>query len=502
MRPILAAVAVLLLLAPPAEAAPDGVARGSVWLDADADGRREAGESGLAGVTVTLQRKRNGTWRAVARPRTSAAGTWRRRQLKPGRYRIALALPAQGSAFSARGPDSDVRANGRSPKVRLRPGRRIRFDAGVVPRLEAGPPTPPAPPAPEPPAPAVLAGVAWDDVDRDGARDPGEPGRAGVAVELWDAARTAAVTATTSDLDGRFSLAAPAPGEYRLRHVLAPGTFYAPNGAGSAIHDDGGNAGFSESLALGPGTTAAAVGVITPAAITIGDLVWRDGDADGNQVGDSTLGHSAEVELWNDSLTQRLAVTVITGTDGHYSLPAVSGGAYRVRVVLWSPDLYGFSPRDAATDATDSDVPRLGPLAGITDTLRPVTTTTSVDAGIVNRTAIGNFVWNDADGDGRQDGVEKGVTGVTVELWDTTKTTRFETTTTDTLGRYTLRTPYPGTYRVHVLLPGRASAFTTQNAGVDDDIDSDVDADGWTGPIAATTFLVGIGNQDAGVRFP
>jgi hypothetical protein len=505
MRPLLAAVAALLLLAPPAEAAPGGIARGSVWLDADADGRREAGEGGLAAVTVKLQRRRAGAWRTVARPRTSSAGGWTRRKLRAGRYRIALARPAQGSAFSPRGPDSDVRANGRSPKVRLRPGRRIRFDAGVVPRPQAGPPAPPAPAPPGPPAPpaepAALAGVAWDDVDRDGARDPGEPGRAGVAVELWDAARTAAVTATTSDLDGRFSLTAPAAGEYRLRHVLAPGTFYAPNGAGSVIHDDGGNAGFSDALALAPGTTTADVGVLAGPPITIGDLFWRDSNADGIQ--DDGLGGTAGVvELWNDSLTQRLAVAETTISDGHYSLAAVAGGAYRVRFVHADPDSHGFSPRDAATEATDSDVPRLGPLAGITDTVRPITSTTSIDAGRVIRQQIGDLVWSDVDHDGLQDVVEKGVSGVTVELWDGSATTRFETTTTNSSGRYVLTTPYPGTYRVHVVLPGRATGFSVQDAGSDDFEDSDVDDAGWTDAIVADPMLLATYSRDAGVNFP
>jgi hypothetical protein len=271
---------------------------------------------------------------------------------------------------------------------------------------------------------------------------------------------------------------------------------------GSVIHDDGGNAGFSDALALAPGTTTAAVGVLTPPPITIGDLFWRDGDADGSQVGDGALGTAGDVELWNDGLTQRLAVAGTTATDGHYSLPAVAGGAYRVRFVLTDPDFYGFSPRDAASDSADSDVPRLGPLAGITDTLRPMTSTTSIDAGRVNRTRIGDLVWNDADGDGRQDDGEKGVIGVTVELWDATAMVRFEATTTNSLGGYTLRTPYPGTFRVRVVLPGRATGFTVRNAGSDDAEDSDVDADGWTDPIVADPLLVATGTRDAGVRFP
>lgn len=49
---------------------------------------------------------------------------------------------------------------------------------------------------------------------------------------------------------------------------------------------------------------------------------------------------------------------------------------------------------------------------------------------------IGNLVWNDADSDGVQDADEAGISGVTVELFDSTGVTMLGTTTTNTSGNY------------------------------------------------------------------
>ncbi len=92
---------------------------------------------------------------------------------------------------------------------------------------------------------------------------------------------------------------------------------------------------------------------------------------------------------------------------------------------------------------------------------------------------IGNFVWDDLDQDGRQDAGEPGLSGVTVQLWNSTKTALLDSSVTNASGIYTVVAPVPGNYRVRVLLPGGMDQFSPKDqAGGDDQDDSDINQTG------------------------
>lgn len=85
---------------------------------------------------------------------------------------------------------------------------------------------------------------------------------------------------------------------------------------------------------------------------------------------------------------------------------------------------------------------------------------------------IGDFVWNDLNADGLQDKGEPGIPDVTINLLDEFGGGPIETTTTDTSGEYCFVDLEPVSYIVEFVLPS-GFAFTTQNVGSDDTIDSD-----------------------------
>jgi len=83
----------------------------------------------------------------------------------------------------------------------------------------------------------AVSGTVWDDANRDGVQDAGEPGVAGITVTL---ARDATMAAAGVDAPGRQVLTGGA-GEYRFANV-APGAYtvtvtpsegYLPSGPGS-----------------------------------------------------------------------------------------------------------------------------------------------------------------------------------------------------------------------------------------------------------------------------
>ncbi|MEZ5545678.1 MAG: SdrD B-like domain-containing protein [Lysobacteraceae bacterium] len=90
---------------------------------------------------------------------------------------------------------------------------------------------------------------------------------------------------------------------------------------------------------------------------------------------------------------------------------------------------------------------------------------------------VGNFVWEDIDGDGVQDAGEPGMAGVIVQLWNGDKTNMHDSATTDASGFYSLIAPGPGQYRVRVLLPSNAFPFSPKDKD-DDSLDSDIHPDG------------------------
>ena len=108
----------------------------------------------------------------------------------------------------------------------------------------------------------------------------------------------------------------------------------------------------------------------------------------------------------------------------------------------------------------------------------------SIDAGIVALAKIGNFVWEDVDGDGLQDAGEPGISGVAVTLFFSNGTPAGQTTMTDGTGLYQFCVD-PGDYYVSFGLP-TGFLFTTANAGVNDAIDSDAD------PVSGITAAVSV----------
>ena len=103
---------------------------------------------------------------------------------------------------------------------------------------------------------------------------------------------------------------------------------------------------------------------------------------------------------------------------------------------------------------------------------------------------IGDFVWHDIDDDGIQDTGELGISGVTVNLYKDDDTL-FDTTTTNASGGYLFTNLETGCYYVEFILPS-GYAFSLQDQGSDDAIDSDAD------PISGKTIdiCVDMGDVD------
>ena len=147
-----------------------------VWDDLDADGVRDAGEPGLGAVKVDLV-----LGGAVVGTRvTTSTGAYLFANLAPGSYEVRVdpdTLPA-GYAATTAGADA-----GNTQTTTLLSGASdLDVDFGYA-------------------APATVGDLVWHDLDGDGVRDAGEPGIAGVVLELRDG-RGAIVDTATTDAAG------------------------------------------------------------------------------------------------------------------------------------------------------------------------------------------------------------------------------------------------------------------------------------------------------------
>jgi len=162
---------------------PTGTISGAVWNDVDGDGVWDAGESGLAGVTVALSGGASAT--TATGPDGSysfgalAAGDYAVESFGPGGMAPTTASPVQVAL-----PTDDAAAAG--------------VDFGWMQPASSGS--------------GIIAGFVFDDANGNGVRDAGEAGIGGVTVQLGGSAF--ATTSTSSD--GAFSFLMLGAGSYTV----------------------------------------------------------------------------------------------------------------------------------------------------------------------------------------------------------------------------------------------------------------------------------------------
>jgi uncharacterized repeat protein (TIGR01451 family) len=112
--------------------------------------------------------------------------------------------------------------------------------------------------------------------------------------------------------------------------------------------------------------------------------------------------------------------------------------------------------------------------------------TIQITAPICANSSLGDFVWEDLNGNGIQDPGEPGIPNVQVNLFLQNGTLE-GTTTTNNLGRYQFDNLTAGVYYIQFVKPNGFD-FTLANIGANDNIDSDVDGSNGLGTTSLITL--------------
>jgi gliding motility-associated-like protein len=273
-----------------------------------------------------------------------------------------------------------------------------------------------------------LTHFAWVDVNGDGVQDAGEPGLPGLTVTLSgnDFCGAPPAVAVATDLGGgiyEFAGVNPSgPAGYTINFDLLTGyQRTSPNETSDALDSD-------PVIASGNVTSVDVEGDGLVAELadidagywqfsTLSDFVFED--INGNGVNDGEPGiDGVTVTLSGfDGDGDNVMIVDVTAGGGFYEFDLVPPGPnYKIDFTLPSANHFFTRQNLGGDDNFDSDPnPANGEVTGIV-VLSGDPIVDHIDAGMYQGAEISNFVWEDLNGDGDQDGGEPGFAGITVAI--------------------------------------------------------------------------------------
>ncbi|GBC61613.1 hypothetical protein DENIS_2575 [Desulfonema ishimotonii] len=456
-----------------------------VWDDADGDGVQDAGEKGIAGVTIDLHSDHNGDGvissadRVLATVTTDENGAYDFTNLPAGDY-IVDVTDTDGVLT-----DYNLTVGSKDPLgVTVTDGQDYN-DADFGYRDSGGT--------------ASIGDLVWDDVDGDGVRDAGESGLRGVTLDLYadtdgdgviSGADTVVATVTT-DENGNYDFTDLPAGDYIVDVTDTDNLLKNHNLTG-------GTDPLAVTVTDGQDYNEADFGYQPVSTAGIGDFVWNDANGDGVQAPGEAGIEGVTIALYSDADgngviddTDIVVEVLTTDADGRYQFSGLLSGSYIVDVTDERNVLTGY-------DLTTGNDP-------LPVNLAKEEVYADADFGYRPRlSSIGDYVWNDINGNGVQDANEPGIGGVTVRLLNSTGQVADETQTNGS-GEYEFTDLLPGDYVIEFVKPADDYIFSPGNQGTGDLQDAfDSDADPLTG--RTETISLGAGESytkaDAGMRLP
>jgi hypothetical protein len=277
---------------------------------------------------------------------------------------------------------------------------------------------------------ATLNGQVFNDLNGDGSLGGGEPRLPNVTINLLDSSNNI-VAHTTTAANGTYSFTNITPGSYTVAEVVPTGYVQTdPPSSGT----------YAETVSVGQTINNLNFGVFQ--TVTIGGEVFNDLNGNGVlNTNDAGL-PGVTVELTNNATHD--VTTTTTDTAGNYAFAGLAAGTYTVQVVL-QPNFVLTAPASVT----------------YTETVSSGQGASGLNFGAFQRVTLSGEVYNDVNGNGAPDAGEPGISGWTIDLYNSSN--QFVTSTTTLAdGTFTFSNVGPGSYTVsEVPRPGYAATTAT-----------------------------------------
>jgi uncharacterized repeat protein (TIGR01451 family) len=431
--------------------APAAVIGDRVWLDSDNDGIQDANEDGISNITISLLpppgiNLGNGSGVAITTI-TDSEGNYLFPNIPVASgYVVTLLTPPVGLSQSF---DEDGTGTPHSSVVNLTSGNQeyLTADFGYTPSSGS------------------VGDYIWADVNGDGEQDTNEIGIPGVTVELFNLTDGISIGTTTTDNTGKYLFTGqPLDKTFEVRVIAGIPSGYIQTGDPDGV-------GAPDNMTQVPRLNTsngfnlnADFGYQPPVAnhFDIGDTVYIDLNGDGSQQGGEPGVEGITIHLLIDSNNDNVPDTAIASTEtdsnGNYLFPSLPEGQdYGVVVTDTQNILNNFIQTDDPDPFFD----------GRSVVLNLTADNLNQDFGYISSTrdtgVIGDFIFNNINGDGVQDPNEPGLEGVRVNLYSNTGIL-LDSIFTDENGEYLFTGLNPNaSYDVVVdqsTLPGGAGVWT------------------------------------------
>ena len=445
-----------------------------VWEDLNANGIQESGEPGLPDIPVILF-DCNGI--PVDTVNTQTNGSFLFDDLIPGNYNLGIIKPT-GYIITTGNIgndlfDSDLNADGFTVCEFLESGEtNLSYDIGLY-------------------RAAKIGDRVWTDKNGNGIQDSDEYGIENVLVDLETCGGTF-ISSTLTNVSGNYLFDNLNPGDYRIRFHLPADYYFTNSDTGNDTQDSDADPlngiTICETLISGESNLTYDAGIYKLA--TIGDKVWLDQNGSGVQDTGEPGYENVKVVLQDCAGNEKS--TQYTDPNGNYNFIDLKPGSYRLH---FTPPLnYSFTTPNVGADDKDSD-----PLGstGLTvcEDLESGEINLTYDAGLLFFGSLGDYVWEDMNGDGIQQSGEPAIPNVQLKLykWNNGAFVFDKQTTTNTQGFYLFDNLAPGNYYIKISLPS-GYAITLANIGSNDEIDSD--AENTNGLYSTQTIELNPGEDD------
>ena len=394
-----------------------------IYVDWNGNGIQEANEEGISGVSISLYRDANSNGGVdtgeplVSTTTSNSTGSYLFSNLAAGNYAVIVntaTVPAYYIMTSD--PDETGKCafcNGYSGVTLAAAANVLTEDFGFTPNHSG-----------------VIGDQVWNDKDGDGVIDSGEPFLANVIAELWadlDGSGTYfLIRKDTTDNNGKYLFNKLPDGNYQARiskttgnlPVDVVGVSYSPTNSTLA------SGYFTKSATVSGGNTDLTKDFGFAALATIGDAIFYDQNANGTQDWNETGIPNVTVILQDcgvdgicgngdDGANQ----TQVTDATGHYLFSGLSPKKYNVQVNIATLPAGVVLSADPSADGEPCSSPTAyGCDNQFATTVKYGTNFMGADFGYRQTLAIGDYVWFDANGNGVQETLERGISGVTITL--------------------------------------------------------------------------------------